>query len=308
MMNNKPKKWAALVLGLLAPPLGFLYVVQPVLAAIYFAALLGLAAVAFVFLHLYPAIALGLMIALYVGCAVHAYRLARAYPAAKERPHYSRWYGLLAIYVATYVLIFLFRSFLFEPFRQASDSMVPTMPHSSYLVLQKWGYGHYGSYGLAPFRTKISAAMQRGDLMVFDYPDDESVQYIKRLVGLPGDKISYRDKQLSINGVAVARRKDGEFVLTREGASPEQLTRYVENLDGREYAVAVSESVNRTFPATLSFKFREKCVYEGSAVSCEVPPGHYYFLGDNRDNSRDSRYWGFVPAGNVVGKVLFISR
>jgi signal peptidase I len=305
-MSNRPKKWIAVILSLFAPSLGMLYVAQLVWAAIYFFAAIGIVALMFVLIPRFPYAVIFLSFALNVIGAIHSYRFASLYPADKARPHYSRWYGLLGIYLGTWFIVFGFRSFLFEPFKAPAGSMLPTIEVGSYLITQKWGYGHYGSYGFTPFQQQISAELQRGDIIVFDYPDKRSVQYVKRLIGLPGDKITYRDKQLSINGKAIPHRNEGEYLNLNNAERPEHLTRFVETLDGKEYSVVEDEKINRIYPDTISFLSKEKCKYEAQAVTCEVPAGHYYFMGDNRDNSRDSRYWGFVPADHIVGKVVYV--
>ncbi|HQS58667.1 MAG: signal peptidase I [Gallionellales bacterium 35-53-114] len=306
-MGNRPNKWIAGILSFFVPPLGMIFVAQLVWAAIYFFAAIGIVALMFVLMPGSPYAVIFLSFALNVVAAFHSYKLASLYSADKIRPHYSRWYGLLGIYLGTWFVVFGFRSFLFEPFRAPAGSMLPTIEVGSILIAQKWGYGHYGSYGFTPFQQQISAELRRGDILVFDYPDKRSIQYVKRLIGLPGDKITYRDKQLSINGKKIAHRKDGEYINYGNGALPPvYLSRFVEIVDGKEYSVVENEEINRIFPDTISFLFKDKCKYDAQAVTCEVPAGHYYFMGDNRDNSRDSRYWGFVPADHIVGKVVYV--
>lgn len=307
-MKNKPYKWVAAVLALISPPLGMLYVARLALAAIYLVAGLGIGMLIWIYLHRYPLVSIMLNFAYVIVGIIHSYRLASLYPAEKSRPRYSRWYGLPGIYLGVFAVVFGFRAFLFEPFRFPSGSMIPTIEPGSNMLVQKWGYGHYGSYGLLPFQRPISSGLQRGELIVFDYPGDKEVQYAKRLIGLPGDKIEYRNKQISINGIAVPQHREGEYFNSVNGGSPELLTRFVESIEGRDYSIVLNNAVTRDFPDAISFLFREKCNYEPHAVTCVVPAGHYYVMGDNRDNSNDSRYWGFVPADHVVGKVLYILR
>lgn len=306
-MKNSPNKWVAAVLGFMSPPIGLLYVAEFVWAAIYFLATLCAVALIFVFLSQAPMVAAALGVSINVVSAVHSYRLARAYPGDKARPIYSRWYGLFGIYLCLFAVIFAFRSFLFEPFRFPSGSMIPTIEPGSYLIVKKWGYGHYGTYGVTPFQREISAELHRGDVVAFDYPEDRSVQYVKRLIALPGDRVAYLDKKLSINGKLVPQDQIDNYF---DGSIHESVLKLEESIEGNRYFVlrnqdtAINTSVLNN--SVSSFKHMEKCKYDAHGVTCEVPAGHYYAMGDNRDNSRDSRYWGFVPADHIIGKVLYI--
>lgn len=303
-MNKKPNKWLAAILSLVSPPIGMLYVSQLAWAGIYFVAGFAVALLALVYGRQIPfgVVVLGFNVI----CAAHAYRMAGKYPADAARPAYSPWYGLLAAYAALFIVVFGFRSFLFEPFRMPSGSMRPSIEVGAHFVVQKWGYGHYGAYDVLPFQRPISAEMRRGDVYVFDYPEQPSVQFVKRLIGLPGDKIEYRNKQLTINGQAVAQRKVGTYSEQSAASGARHLEQLEENIDGRTYSVALNDDIKMDFPQDLSFPQREMCVYKADTVSCEVPPGHYYFMGDSRDNSRDSRYWGFVAEPSIVGRVVSV--
>jgi signal peptidase I len=173
--------------------------------------------------------------------------------------------------------------------------------------VKKWGYGHYGSYGITPFRREISSELQRGDLIVFDYPEDTSTQYMKRLIALPGDKIAYRDKKLSINGTEISRRKVGNYVNYGNGMLPMvKLSRIEETFDAGVHTVVINDEVPQSVIGSPSFPLQENCKFDPHGMTCEVPAGHYFMLGDNRDNSRDSRYWGFVPVDHIVGKVVYV--
>lgn len=308
-MKNRPNKWVAAVLGLVSPPISLLYVAEYVWAAIYFLASLCVAVLAFVLLHRAPVVAAALVWGINVVSAVHSYRLARAYPGDKIRPIYSRWYGLLGIYLCLFAVIFGFRSFLFEPFRFPSGSMIPTIEPGSYLIVKKWGYGHYGTYGLTPFQREISAELHRGDIIAFDYPEDRSVQYVKRLIALPGDRVAYLDKKLSINGKLVPQDQIDEYF---DGSIHESVLKFEESIEGNRYFVMRNQDAGTNTSVlsdhVSSFKSMDKCKYGAHGVTCEVPAGHYYAMGDNRDNSRDSRYWGFVPSDHIIGKVLYILR
>src|SRR5258708_4302621 len=299
---RKPKKWIAAVLGLLIQPVGMLYVARPGWAVAY----LALAAI----------IALGNMsvlrgrelagdaILLFVAviCAIHAYRLARDYRAVK-RPWYSRWYGLVGIVAAFAALAFGARAFLFEPFRFPSESMAPTIEPRAHLIVKKWGYGNYGTYGIHVVRTGMSSEVRRGDIVVFEYPEDTALSYAERVVGLPGDRISYYNKRLKVNDEEIQVRRIADYIhKDRSIPSPQ----YLERLGDHEYAILIEPEAPAAVPIVRTFPFRERCAYTAEGLSCRVPEGHYFVLGDNRDNSSDSRVWGFVPAINIIGKVQYI--
>lgn len=193
------------------------------------------------------------------------------------------------------VIALVFRSFLFEPFSIPSGSMIPTLKVGDYLFVSKYSYG-YSRYsfpfGIIPFSDRLfGREPERGDVIVFRKPGDESIDYIKRLVGLPGDEIYVREGILHINGAPVTRRLEpdmqGEHIPFGRPAII-----YTETLpEGRAHLIqeySDNDRMDNTPPRV-------------------VPDGHYFFMGDNRDNSRDSRAEvGFVPAENLVGRAEFL--
>jgi signal peptidase I len=206
-------------------------------------------------------------------------RAAGGDAAAVKEPvivEYSR--SFFPVILAVLVL----RSFIAEPFRIPSASMVPTLLVGDFILVNKYAYG----VRLPVADTKVIAvgAPARGDVVVFRYPPDPTQDYIKRVVGLPGDRIEYRAKTLWVNGEQVASTAAG--VYTGPDAPGARLAR--EMLGAAEHAIL-------TMPG-----------YDGPEVVLTVPAGHYFVMGDNRDNSRDSRSWGFVPEANLVGKAFFI--
>jgi len=209
---RKPKKWTAAVLGLLIQPVGMLYVARPGWAAVYFA-LGAIIALGNLFMLRGGLAGNATLLLVAIICAIHAYRLARDYRAVK-RPWYSRWHGLVGIGAAFAALAFGVRAFLVEPFRFPSESMVPSIEARAHLIVKKWGYGNYGTYGIHLMRTGMSSRLQRGDIVVFEYPEDRSLSYVRRVIGLPGDRISYYNKRLKINDDEVQIR------LTRTAPSP----------------------------------------------------------------------------------------
>src|SRR5258708_19094028 len=204
---RNPNKWIAAVLGLFIQPAGMLYVARPGWAAVYFA--LAVIIVLGNMSVLRGRELAGDVIVLLVAiiCAIHAYRLARDYRELLRRPWYSRWYGLVGIAAALAALAFGTRAFLFEPFRFPSRSMAPSIEPRAHLIVRKWGYGNYGTFGIHVIRTGMSSALPRGDIVVFEYPADPSLSYVRRLVGLPGDRLSYYNKRLKINDEEIRVRQ-----------------------------------------------------------------------------------------------------
>ena len=197
--------------------------------------------------------------------------------------------------------VFLLRSFLVEPFKIPSGSMIPTLLVGDFILVNKYTYG----VRLPVLNKKVVElnAPQRGDVVVFRYPPDPSLDYIKRVVGLPGDKVVYRNKKLTINGQEIAQKKTEDY-LDRDRLF--YTPRFVETLGSVEHHILVEADAPAFVQQIARFPHGEKCNYNSEGVSCEVPPGHYFMMGDNRDNSQDSRFWGFVPDENLVGKAFFI--
>jgi signal peptidase I len=203
------------------------------------------------------------------------------------------------------LIVFVLRSFLVEPFKIPSGSMIPTLLVGDFILVNKYAYG----IRLPIANTKLIEVgrPQRGDVMVFRYPENTSLDYIKRVVGLPGDRVIYRDKRLTINGVPVPIRPAGEYSYVESGLHMVTTQRFEEKLDEHLHAVIFNPDAPTLQPGSVrSFPFRENCVYNAREFDCTVPSGHYFMMGDNRDSSSDSRYWGFVPDAYVVGKAFMI--
>ena len=199
------------------------------------------------------------------------------------------------------LIVFLLRSFLVEPFKIPTGSMVPTLLVGDFILVSKFAYG----IRLPLVNKKIIGIgdPHRGDVMVFRFPEDPSIDYIKRVVGIPGDQIVYENKRLSINGVPQPHKQIADY-LNRERVH--YSAQFEETLGGVEHAILQEGDAPAAIPFTRPFPFRENCNYNAEGVACTVPPGHYFVMGDNRDNSADSRVWGFVPDENIVGKAFFI--
>ncbi|MCB5205654.1 signal peptidase I [Methylovorus mays] len=184
------------------------------------------------------------------------------------------------------LVVFMIRSFVVEPFKIPSASMMPTLIAGDFILVNKFIYGLR-----VPILNNTFLDIrhpQRGEVFVFHYPKDPSIDYIKRVVGVPGDKIAYRDKQLYINGKKLDVNYADDYQYVGSGLSMVVTKRYQEQLGEHKHDILLEE---------------EKPSLDGEV---EVPPGHYFAMGDNRDNSNDSRFWGFVPEENLVGKAFFI--
>jgi signal peptidase I len=228
--------------------------------------------------------------------------LDRARESLLAQPWWLDWTaGLFPVILA----VFLLRSFLFEPFKIPSGSMIPTLLVGDLILVNKYHYG----VRLPVINKKIIANNdpQRGDVMVFRYPKDTSIDYIKRVVGVPGDEVSFREQRLYVNGVAApleAKPPPGFY----DEESRRYFTEYTERLGEVQHGILVNLKSPSYYVANegASFPYRENCRYTAEGVTCKVPAGHYFMMGDNRDNSQDSRFWGFVPDENIVGRAFFV--
>ncbi len=182
--------------------------------------------------------------------------------------------------------VFLLRSFLVEPFRIPSSSMLPSLKVGDFILVNKYRYG----LRLPIVHRKIFeiGAPERGDVMVFRFPLDPSTNYIKRVIGLPGDHVVYKDKTVYINGRPMAQTGVDSYSFVEAGERIIVANRLAEDLDGRAHDILVNGAMSQP-PAEF-----------------HVPAGNYFVMGDNRDYSNDSRYWRFVPERNVVGRAFLV--
>jgi signal peptidase I len=146
--------------------------------------------------------------------------------------------------------------------------------------------------------------------MVFRYPQDPSLDYIKRVIGTPGDTVEYRDKQLIINGQPITQKPDGNYGYMASGLNYITTDVKAEHLGDHDHKMMVQADAPSVMPSQVldNFPHRDNCSYDGQGRSfvCKVPKGYYFMMGDNRDGSNDSRYWGFVPDANIVGRAFLI--
>jgi signal peptidase I len=207
-----------------------------------------------------------------------------------ELPYPTEKEPLLVEYARSFfpvvLVVLLLRSFLVEPFRIPSGSMMPTLLVGDFILVNKFTYG----VRLPVLNTKVIelGEPERGDIVVFRFPKQPTVDYIKRVIGLPGDRIGYFGKKIYVNGQVVNQTPISRYQGVGQGASMTGAEHLEEDLTGVKHSILVSPGV-----PTVEDVF-------------VVPQGHYFVMGDNRDNSNDSRYWGFVPEANLVGKAFFI--
>ena len=222
---------------------------------------------------------------------------------ARERLLMQPWWldwtaGLFPVIL----VVFLLRSFLFEPFKIPSGSMVPTLVVGDLILVNKYHYG----IRLPVINKKIADnnPVARGDVIVFRYPVDPRQDYIKRVVGLPGDEVAYLNQKLSLNGQPVPTVSKGDHY---DDDSLSYAPMFSEKLGEVEHLIRVDPRRLAPYgPELKGFPFAENCRYVPEGVTCKVPAGHYFVMGDNRDNSLDSRFWGFVPDQNLVGRAFFV--
>ena len=195
------------------------------------------------------------------------------------------------------LLVFLIRSFIAEPFKIPSGSMMPTLLAGDYILVNKYTYG----LRLPVLNTVFFdiSEPKRGDVAVFHFPPNPKIDYIKRIIGVPGDQIQYQNKRLVINGkpIETVAIENSEYEVEGDGII--RAYRLREQLQSIEHDILIHNVPNRYEPNSIGDKF-----LNGEAI--KVPEGHYFAMGDNRDNSSDGRVWGFVPDQNLVGKAFFI--
>ncbi|MBS1154803.1 MAG: lepB [Proteobacteria bacterium] len=201
--------------------------------------------------------------------------------------------------------VFVLRSFLVEPFQIPSSSMRPGLVVGDFILVNKFSYG---------IRTPIAnnvlipvGTPQHGDVMVFSYPENPSISYIKRVIGLPGDTVTYKGKRLTVNGEPVKTEAAGEHLYFEQSVEPVVNRQFTEVFGTHSYnTLEIPQQPAFDLGKISDFPYRENCRYDDDAFTCKVPQGHYFMMGDNRDHSADSRYWGFVSEKYVIGKAFLV--
>lgn len=185
------------------------------------------------------------------------------------------------------LVVFLLRSFLFEPFRIPSGSLEPTLLMGDFIIVNKYDYGV--RLPVVHDVIRKGGTPERGDIIVFRWPPNPSLDFIKRVIGVPGDKISYINKELYINGTKMPQATVTTKAVSDDGGEMVQVEERMEDLSGVKHRIYVN-------PAQQHHDFKDVVVPEGS----------YFVMGDNRDDSADSRYWGFVHDKDIVGKAVLV--
>jgi len=298
-VNRKP--WATVTLALIIDPLiGMLFLGQGRKALFYVAVGIVLQAFPYVAAH-YQVVDMEIDLMAGLGTltiktlgAIHCYSVSKKTQGQVPEVWFARWYWMISmVFIAPVFFAILIRTFLWEPFNIPSQSNLPTLKVGDHLFASKFTYG-YSRYSLPLDMPLISRRIlynspERGDMFVFKSPADGSTDFIKRLVGLPGDTVQIAGGILHINGKAIVRRRIEDYIDTDYRGNSRHTPRFNETLpNGVQYEILEAEGDTAHFDNTEMFT---------------VPEDHFFAIGDNRDNSSDSRSFGFIPTKNLIGKM-----
>lgn len=304
----KPNKWLALLLGAIAGPLGALYAGYPLLAALLFVVTNGGMLALFLwngaFFAAYGPVVQLLVALLFAGLS---FELARRCAVKPRQPWYARWWALVAIIVVVLTSTLLFRVFLYEPFRSGSNAMLPAITDRSHVFVEKSRQGRLSAYrihfGTVPPKEKL----ERGEIIAFEYPPHPESVFFMRIVGVPGDTVVYRERRLFLNGADVRGKSLGQYLDKEDKNNFNYLDRYSETIGNTTFEILLHKEPPQ-HPPYGAFDLKDDCVLSAVELKCVVPAGRYFVMGDSRDNSNDSRFWGFVPQASVIGKVVRVSH
>ncbi|HRH85552.1 MAG TPA: signal peptidase I [Rubrivivax sp.] len=259
------------------------------------------------------------LVALLFGAATSLLLVSVAFTRTREPSDNSRelfqpstWFGLRTSprvvratvnLFATVAVVATLRFFVLEPFRVPSSNMLPSLLVGDFILVSKSAYGL--RLPVTNKRLLGSDIPERGDVVAFHYPVDPTVDFVKRVIGLPGDEVTYINKNLTINGQPVPTKALSDLY---DEDSLRYVKQFGEAIGKAEYRVLADPDRPARYGSEVrSFPMNERCQYTIEGVTCKVPAGHYFVMGDNRDNSYDSRYWGFVPDDHIVGQVLWVA-
>ncbi len=279
-LTKKPNKWIAALLGFFLSPMGLLYVGKPLLALLVLLAGFMLN----FYGQFYASESLDFFVSIFLWCffgfiSVYAYNKALKFE--NKRPWYSKWNGQIGIFLIFIIPIIILRVFYIEFFHIPAASMSPSINMGDHIMVVKKGCGNYKLFGIQIHKSERteSCEIERGNVIVFEFPNDKSISYIKRVVAVSNDKVSYHKNILTINGTIV----ENKFISEQKRESI-----YEEQLGDTGYQIMQMSNRNHG---------------DGDWI---VPEGTFFVMGDNRDNSSDSRMWGFVPEQNVIGVLYHI--
>jgi len=269
----KPKPWVAVLVGVLLQPMTFLYVQKVKLFWLYFL-LTSFIAIIDWYCQVYFTALFSLV------CPVHAYVVAKRIEPTDSRKWYSLWWGIPLIYALIITSTFMIRSFFYEPFSIPASSMSPYLNVGDHVIVKKYGFGTYGTYGISIINGTVADDVQlvRGRVYVFYPPHKDGIPFVKRLIGLPGDRVSIGGRSISINDEILP-----SVLVSVDGG----VSIFEESNNGVTYQIQRSKLTQRPF-------------------NIMVPDNQYFFLGDNRDNSSDSRRWGGVQKNRFLGEVVYV--
>lgn len=303
----RPSKPLALIFGLIFQQFAFLYVNK---AKLFWAYLVVALVIGFASITVGNETPLKqwiesgyITIAFALVCSTHAFLLAKNF-SDEIRGWYAKWWVVTLITLSVLASIVLIRGFLVEPFAIPSSAMSPTFKPGDHVIVGKAGFGNYRYSGIQLHRSEPSDFPERGEIIVFQFPQNPEIDYIKRVVGLPGDSIIYRNKTIYIKAKCDPEQSEcpDYQMVEKEEVSESNTGEPISILNESLAQISYKITLNNMRAAVASNYYSQSGTQPDEWI---VPEGHYFVLGDNRDNSLDSRYWGFVPSKNVIGKVIY---